>query len=456
MRPKIYLFQKPHGVCQMQFRSFFLFLFSILVFQAPLLAGDKVIALQAANGKWVESCVGCLNVTVPQNPDLPNQVVLKPGSTSPSPQQLFTLQDAGDGKVALRGQNNRYFARCAWCVVGGTTPDFIFAHVPAPQSPQLLPAFAKFQLKKQSNGKYTLQADTGKYVAWCNGCAPNSSVGDVITIHEADPSKDYAQWTFKDMTPPSPPSASPYGQLQVKDGSRIMSLVAFADGVDWNNGGYGYVAGQEVSPTAPVSDAALFEKVQGKPRTELGRSGVVTWQTSAYRSKKYPNVYLHVPDGYASEYNNSVNVLLKRVDNPSDLSFKESFLLYATYDPIQTTNRNDGCALMSMSRSTIMSRDVYFLMPPGTRALVSQALYGAGFGNGYERGTQGYTDALKPLILGALCDNPSVAPTVAPVVSPGPYYADAWGGLYRVLHSPSYSWVWKPAPAADAGSPPGF
>lgn len=434
----------------------------MLVFQAPLLAGDKLIALQAANSKWAEYCNGCLSVTVPQNPDLSHQVVLKPGSGTPTTQQLFTLQDAGDGKVALLGQNNRYFARCAWCVVGGTTPDFVFAHVPAPQSPQLLPAFAKFQLRKLPSGKYTLQADTGKYVAWCSGCAPGSAEGDVITIHEADPSKDYAQWTFKDMTPPSPPSASRHGQLQVKAFNQTFALVAYADGVDWSSAtdGAGFVKVEEVPPSGPIPDAALFEKVDGKSYETYGRTGKVIWKTSAYRSKKYPNVYLHVPDGYNSEYNNSVNIALKRVDNPSELSFKQSFLLYGTYDPVQTTTRNDGCAIVSVSRSTILSENVYFLLT-GDRAQASKASYSRGFLSGYtsSSNTQAYADAQKPLILGALCDNLDVAATVTPVLSQdsgGKYYAGAWAGLYRILHNPDYTWFWKPVPSADAGSPPGF
>lgn len=57
--------------------------------------------------------------------------------------------------------------------------------------------YAQFELTRLSNGKYTLKADTGEYLARCNNCVPGGAYPDSAFIHiseEEVQKSPYAQW----------------------------------------------------------------------------------------------------------------------------------------------------------------------------------------------------------------------------------------------------------------------
>jgi hypothetical protein len=46
-----------------------------------------------------------------------------------------------------------------------------------------------------ASGKYGLKADTGKFLARCNGCSPGATTPNTVTVHGTDPNTEaYAQW----------------------------------------------------------------------------------------------------------------------------------------------------------------------------------------------------------------------------------------------------------------------
>jgi hypothetical protein len=58
-------------------------------------------------------------------------------------------------------------------------------------------AYAQFTPVLLANGKYGLKADTGKFLARCNGCSPGSSTPNTVTVHATDPNTQaFAQWNI--------------------------------------------------------------------------------------------------------------------------------------------------------------------------------------------------------------------------------------------------------------------
>jgi 5-hydroxyisourate hydrolase-like protein (transthyretin family) len=149
----------------------------------------KVVVLKADTSKYLARCTSCIPGGV-----YPDSAFVY--ATSPKPAYVqFGLEKLDNGKYALRSDTGKYLSRCRDCILGGAYPDSVFIHVSA----QALPTspFAQFDLQQLENGKYTLQADTGKYLSRCNNCIPGGAYSDSVFIHipqDALPTAPYAQW----------------------------------------------------------------------------------------------------------------------------------------------------------------------------------------------------------------------------------------------------------------------
>lgn len=98
--------------------------------------------------------------------------------------------------ITLKSINaNMFLARCNGCVPGApaSVPDAAFAHVPNSDAP-----YTQFTVTPLPNGKFALRADTGKYLAVCDGCVPGGGAARfTATMHVTDPNIPWAQWTIR-------------------------------------------------------------------------------------------------------------------------------------------------------------------------------------------------------------------------------------------------------------------
>lgn len=147
------------------------------------------VALQADDGGWLSRCNGCQKTVDNRFPDTATTHTKDP-STAPYAQ--FQMINMGNGKIALKADSGKFVARCNGCIVGGTTPDSAAVH-----EANSAAAYAQFTPVLLANGKYGLKADTGKFLARCNGCSPGSSTPNTVTVHATDPNTQaYAQWNL--------------------------------------------------------------------------------------------------------------------------------------------------------------------------------------------------------------------------------------------------------------------
>ncbi len=161
---------------------------------AQVNSSPEKVALQADTGKWLSRCRNCQRV-VNVNPDTATVHINKP--TSDNPYAQFEVVKVGNGKIALKADTGKYLARCNGCIVGGAYPDFVTIHVTDPSVP-----YAQFTPELLDNGKYALKADTGKYVARCNGCSPGAAYPDTVTVHVDSPQgNSFAQWNIIPILP---------------------------------------------------------------------------------------------------------------------------------------------------------------------------------------------------------------------------------------------------------------
>ena len=150
-------------------------------------AGLK-IALQSDEGTYFARCNGCQKTVNNGAPDTVTTHVKAP--TEPYAQ--FEVVTLGNGKIALKADTGKFVARCNGCIVGGKVPDFVTVHATDSSQP-----YAQFKPVLLTNGKWALQSDTGKYAARCNGCSPGATTPNSVTVHATDPNKEaYAQWTL--------------------------------------------------------------------------------------------------------------------------------------------------------------------------------------------------------------------------------------------------------------------
>ncbi len=157
------------------------------------------MTLRSDSGRFMARCNGCQRTVN----NLADTATVHMDSAGPeSPWARFQVEAQEDGKVAFRSDNGKYLARCNGCIVGGAKIDALTVHVTNPRKEP----WALFTIVPLKNGKVALRADTGKYVARCNGCSPGATTPDTVTIHVDDPNTaPWAQWELtqvKEKTKP--------------------------------------------------------------------------------------------------------------------------------------------------------------------------------------------------------------------------------------------------------------
>lgn len=104
--------------------------------------------------------------------------------------QVSKLKIADGDVIALKADTGKYLARCQGCQ-NATATNTATVHVTG--NVRTLPSYALFTVKKMSNGKFAFRADTGKYLARCRGCV-RGGPSDILTVHESNPHAGYAQF----------------------------------------------------------------------------------------------------------------------------------------------------------------------------------------------------------------------------------------------------------------------
>ncbi|WP_157951162.1 hypothetical protein [Cyanothece sp. BG0011] len=184
------------------------------------------ISLQADSGQWFSRCAGCQQTVN----NLRDTVTTHVNSSNLGAASQFEVVDAGNGKISLKADTGKYVARCQGCIKEGTVRDFLTIHV---SDPSIAPA--QFTPQLLSNGKYTLKADTGKYVARCQGCSPTAKV-DTVAVHVTDPNNAAAQWNIVSDCPEPPVTVNPCDPNQPISGAFSTIRIGDFDGFGFEEG----------------------------------------------------------------------------------------------------------------------------------------------------------------------------------------------------------------------------
>ena len=78
--------------------------------------------------------------------------------------------------------------RCAATV--GNEPDAAFVHVGDVADPN-----AQWTLEERGDGKVNLKGNNGKYLARCQSCYSQAAYDDAAFVHETKPDNPWAKWT---------------------------------------------------------------------------------------------------------------------------------------------------------------------------------------------------------------------------------------------------------------------
>ena len=140
--------------------------------------GSKV-AFKADTGNWLTRCNSC---QVSVNNSCPDTVTMH--VTVPTGTAVFTVVDAGGGKLGLQADSGKYVARCNGCIVGAP-PDMLTIHATTP---------FPITFEQTANGKCALKLDTGKYAGRCNGCSPGAAYPDTVAVKDSDFSQSWTQF----------------------------------------------------------------------------------------------------------------------------------------------------------------------------------------------------------------------------------------------------------------------
>ncbi|EQC35232.1 hypothetical protein SDRG_07460 [Saprolegnia diclina VS20] len=97
--------------------------------------------------------------------------------------------------ITVQADTGKLLARCNGCVPNGANPDSAFFHV----STSTGNPWAVWKVTNTGNGKLALQADSGNFLARCNNCAPGAAYPDEAFVHVKDwRTGPWAQWTCVD------------------------------------------------------------------------------------------------------------------------------------------------------------------------------------------------------------------------------------------------------------------
>ncbi|RLO03195.1 hypothetical protein DYB28_013180 [Aphanomyces astaci] len=101
-----------------------------------------------------------------------------------------------DGKLVLQADTGKFLSRCNNCAPGAAYPDEAFVHVDDWHASP----WAQWVCVDAGNGKIALQADSGRYLARCEGCIPGAYPNTAF-VHATSVSEPYAQWAVVSQNP---------------------------------------------------------------------------------------------------------------------------------------------------------------------------------------------------------------------------------------------------------------
>ena len=163
-------------------------IYTLLLFmQFPLLAqfndGD-VVAFSSDTGKWLARCNNCQRATAANT-----ATIHISGTADNLPAYAkFRVRKLSNGKVVFRADSGKFLARCRGCLSGGPA-DILTVHATDYNA-----AYVQFTPVNLPNGKVAFRSDNGNYLARCRNCSPGASTNDIVAIHESNNNQAYAQW----------------------------------------------------------------------------------------------------------------------------------------------------------------------------------------------------------------------------------------------------------------------
>jgi hypothetical protein len=92
----------------------------------------------------------------------------------------WTIENQGNGQIAFKADTGKYLSRCNNCWRFGAYPDAASVHITTPAGNPWSVWKAEWQV---TSGKWAFKADTGKYLARCNGCVGGGAVPDFAFVH---------------------------------------------------------------------------------------------------------------------------------------------------------------------------------------------------------------------------------------------------------------------------------
>ncbi len=114
-----------------------------------------------------------------------------------APWAQFDLHLLDNGKYAFQADSGNFIARCNGCVPGAAYPDNVMVHVS--QSELNNSPWAQFSLLRLDNGKYGIQADSGRFVARCNNCIPGGAKANSAFVHVSKDELERSPWAQWDI-----------------------------------------------------------------------------------------------------------------------------------------------------------------------------------------------------------------------------------------------------------------
>ncbi|RHX96447.1 hypothetical protein DYB25_011308 [Aphanomyces astaci] len=176
-------------------------LISLLVFTATTKAdsppsrccfndGD-LISLRADTNLFMGRCDGCVPGGAYQD-----SAFVHVSDPKDAPWAQWKVFNTLDGKLVLQADTGKFLGRCNNCAPGAAYPDEAFVHV---QDWHTSP-WAQWVCVDAGNGKIALQADSGRYLARCEGCIPGAYPNTAF-VHATSVSEPYAQWAVVSQNP---------------------------------------------------------------------------------------------------------------------------------------------------------------------------------------------------------------------------------------------------------------
>ncbi len=144
----------------------------------------RTVYLASDTGKYLCRCNGCGFAAASALTD--SASVHGVAGDSFAKFKLYTMKD---GKVVLQADTGKYLARCNGCWASAAYVDSAFIHNTNPSE-----AWAQWTMIANSDGTYGFMADTGKYLARCNGCVSGGAQSDFAFVHETNPASAWAKW----------------------------------------------------------------------------------------------------------------------------------------------------------------------------------------------------------------------------------------------------------------------